>query len=269
MSTKGIYTALSGAIAQQNKLDTISNNLANANTPSFKRDRQVFKEYLTAYEKSPDVIQVPKVPASIDSFYHMQGGDKAYVDGAGTFTDFSQGSIKPTGNPLDVAINGKSAFFEINTPQGVRYTRNGAFLINNEGILTTKQGFPVLSRGDGPAESRIIRLQNPGSVQVGMNGTIINGNQPAGRLSVVGFGKPQALRKIGNSMYMLKQTMEAERIDNPQAQLMQGSLEMSNVNVVQEMTEMIKTTRTFESLQKAIQAYDQMNGKLVNDVPKW
>lgn len=269
MSTKGIYTALSGAIAQQNKLDTVSNNLANANTPSFKRDRQVFKEYLTAYEKSPDVIQVPKVPASIDSFYHMQGGDKAYVDGSGTFTDFSQGSIKPTGAPFDLAINGKEAFFEINTPQGIRYTRNGAFLLNNDGVLTTKQGFPVLTKGDGPVESRQIRIQNPTSIQIGMSGNVLNGAQPVGKISLVGFEKPQALRKVGNSMYMLKDSIETEKIENPRAQIMQGSLEMSNVNVVAEMTEMIKTTRTFESLQKAIQAYDQMNGKLVNDVPKF
>ena len=70
-------------------------------------------------------------------------------------------------------------------------------------------------------------------------------------------------------MYILKESMESEQNDTPQASIMQGSLEMSNVNVVEEMTEMIKTTRTFESLQKAIQAYDQMNGKLVNDVPKF
>lgn len=269
MSTKGIYTALSGAIAQQNKLDTVANNLANANTPSFKRDRQVFKEYLTAYEKSPDVIQVPKVPASIDSFYHMQGGDKAYVDGAGTFTDFSQGSIKPTGSPFDVAINGKGSFFEIATPQGVRYTRNGSFTINNDGMLVTKQGFPVLNNTPGGVEQRQIRLNPNTQLQIGLDGTISQGAGPIGRLAISTFNNPQALRKIGNSMYIVKETMDPQVQDQPQGQVMQGSLEMSNVNVVQEMTEMIKTTRTFESLQKAIQAYDQMNGKLVNDVPKF
>ena len=250
MSTKGIYTALSGAIAQQNKLDTVANNLANANTPSFKRDRQVFKEYLTAYEKSPDVIQVPKVPASIESFYHMQGGDKAYVDGAGTFTDFSQGSIKQTGNVLDLAINGKATFFEIATPQGVRFTRNGSFILNNDGILTTKHGFPVLSRGDGPPETRMIQIPNPTSLGVSARGRITNANQPIADISLVGFEEPQALRKIGNSMYIVKDTMDPKRQDFPQAQVMQGALEMSNVNIVSEMTEMIKTTRTFERKRK-------------------
>ena len=76
MSNKGIFTALSGAVAQSSRLDTLSNNIANVNTPGFKRDEQVFKEYLSAYEKAPDVIQVPKIPASIESFYDMQGGDR-------------------------------------------------------------------------------------------------------------------------------------------------------------------------------------------------
>ena len=98
MSSKGIYTALSGAMAQSSKLDTIANNLANVNTTSFKKDRQMFQEYLTAYEKNPDVIAVPRIPASVESFYDMQGGDKSYVDSAGTYTNFDQGGLKQTGN---------------------------------------------------------------------------------------------------------------------------------------------------------------------------
>ena len=119
MSTKGIYSALSGAMAQSLKMDTISNNIANINTPAFKRDQQVFREYLTANEKPPEVIQVPKVIATVESFYDMQGGDKSFVDSAGTYTDFSQGGMKHTGNSLDVAIDGKG-FFEIATPSGLK-----------------------------------------------------------------------------------------------------------------------------------------------------
>ncbi|MFK8138322.1 MAG: flagellar basal-body rod protein FlgF [Bdellovibrionales bacterium] len=269
MSSKGIYTALSGAMAQQNKLDTIANNMANANTTGFKKDQQVFKEYLTAYEKSPDVIQVPKVPASIDSFYHMQGSDKSYVDGSGTYTDFSQGVLKRTGNALDVAIEGK-ALFEVNTPVGVRYTRNGSFNLNAEGTLVTKQGYPVLQAGDGPAESRQIRI-NPGlPLAIGPNGSITQpGGANVGRLSVLEFTETDALKKIGNSLYSTKPNFEVDPQQSTKAVLHQASLESSNVNVVQEMTEMIKTTRTFESLQKAMQAYDSIDNKLVNDVPKF
>ena len=88
MSTKGIYTALSGSLAQSLKIDTIANNIANVNTTGFKRDQQTFNEYLTAAEKEPEVIQVPRVPASIESFYDMNGGDKGFVNAAGTYTNF-------------------------------------------------------------------------------------------------------------------------------------------------------------------------------------
>src|ERR1700722_13837892 len=139
MSSKGIYSAVSGAMAQNSRLDTIANNLANVNTSSFKKDRQVFSEYLSAYEKAPDVIQVPRVPASIESFYDMQGGDTAYVNPAVTYTNFEQGALKPTGSPLDLALEGKG-FFEVLTPQGVRWTRNGALQIDASGRLVTKEG---------------------------------------------------------------------------------------------------------------------------------
>jgi flagellar basal-body rod protein FlgF len=110
MGTKGIYTAVSGAVAHSAKLDTIANNIANANTPGFKRDQQLFKEYLTAYEKQPTALEVPKVPASIDSFYPLNGGDKSFVDLNGTATSFAQGAMKVTGNPLDLGLEGDGFF---------------------------------------------------------------------------------------------------------------------------------------------------------------
>jgi flagellar basal-body rod protein FlgG len=157
---KGVYTALSGAMAQSTKLDTIANNLANVNTPAFKRDQQVFQEYLTANEKPPEVIQVPRDVASIESFYNMQGGDKSYVDAKGTFTDYSQGGLKATGNTLDVAIDGKG-FFEVATPGGVKLTRAGNFTMDGNGQLVTKEGHPVLravEAGEDPA-TRVIRFE--------------------------------------------------------------------------------------------------------------
>ena len=121
----------------------ISDNIANVNTPGFKRDQQIFKEYLTAYEKEPSTITVPRVPASIESFYDMQGGDKSYVDAAGTHTDFTQGGIRQTGNKLDFAIENEG-FFEVGTPDGVKLTRVGSFSVDADGRLVTKSGYPVL-----------------------------------------------------------------------------------------------------------------------------
>jgi len=269
MSTKGVYSALSGALAQSLKLDTIANNLANVNTPAFKRDQQIFNEYLTANEKPPEVIQVPRVPASIESFYDMQGGDKSYVDTKGTFTDFSQGGLRPTGNTLDVAIDGKG-FFEVATPTGVKLTRAGNFTLDGNGQLVTKDGFPVLLNGEPGADpaARTVRLEGTGPITINDSGDLFQGTQQLGRLSLVDVKNPDALRKVGNSLYGFKDTMAPELSNVANPSLKQGFVEASNVNIVQEMTDMIQTNRVFESTQKAIGAYDSMAEKLVNVVGK-
>jgi flagellar basal-body rod protein FlgF len=267
MSTKGIYTAVSGAIAQSQKLDTIANNIANVNTPAFKKDQQVFKEYLTANEKAPDVIQVPKVPASIESFYDHNGGDKSFVDSAGTHTNFSQGALKPTGNPLDVAIAGEG-FFEVSTPQGVRLTRDGSFKVDSQGRLVTKQGHPVLGAGLGqPADGRSLQV-NGRNVTISFSGEVYSEGQYVGSLSKVTVNNKEALQKNGNSYYSLKPNYGEVLAEANEAQFQQGFVEGSNVNIVQEMSDMISTTRVFESTQKAIKAFDMMNQKLVNEVPR-
>ena len=267
MSVKGIYTALSGALAQSQKLDTIANNIANANTPSFKRDDLVFQEYLTANEKEQQLMNVPKVPGTLDSFYHMQGGDKSFVDTKGSFTDFSQGSLKQTGNSLDLAIDGKG-FFEVATPQGVKLTRSGNFTLDGNGLLVTKSCYPVLSAGTGEPADRVIRLPSSNSITISDQGQIIQGENQVSQISLVNVKNVDALQKSGQSLYAFKANMnpEIEAVTGPS--LKQGFLEMSNVNIVSEMTDMIKTHRLFESTQKAINAYDGMTDKLVNVVGK-
>lgn len=269
MSTKGVYTALSGAIAQSQRLDTISNNIANVNTPAFKRDQQTFNEFLTANEKPPTTIQVPRIPASIESFYDMQGGDKSFVDSNGTFTDFSQGGMKGTNNPLDVAISGKG-FFEIATTSGVKLSRHGGFAIDGNGQLVTRDGFPVLSAGEPGADpaSRVIRLTGTGTLSIAENGDVSEGENIVGRISVVDVPNKDSLSKMGNSLYDFKKGFKPEVVNVTSASVKQGFLEASNVNIVQEMTDLITATRTFESTQRAIGAYDAMADKLVNVIPK-
>ncbi len=267
--SKGIFTAVSGAIAQSQKLDTVANNLANVNTPGFKRDGQVFQEYLASYEKAPNAVEVPRIPASIESFYDMQGGDKSYVDAAGTFTDFSQGMLRATGNPLDVALEGEG-FLEVLTPAGPRLTRSGSLTIDGDGELVTKQGYPVLrdgGLGQDPA-ARVIRVSGQGQVTISHAGEVFAGGENLGRLSVLVAGNPDALAKTGNNMFAFKDGLNPELAVSREAKVHQGFLEGSNVNVIQEMTDMIAATRVFESTQKAIQAYDSMTQKAVNDVPK-
>lgn len=266
--SKGIFTAASGAIAQSERLETISNNLANVSTPGFKRDQQVFKEYLSSFEKEPTAITVPRIPASIESFYDLQGGDKSFVDTAGTSTDHSQGHIKATGSPLDLALEGEG-YFEVGAPDGVKLTRAGNFSIDGSGRLVTKQGFPVLLEGPpgSPTAAREIRL-GKANVRITDAGEVFDGENSLGKISVVGVGNKDALHKFGQNLFGFRENLNAQTTTIAVPQMKQGYLEQSNVNVVKEMTEMIGATRVFESTHRAIQAYDQMAQKLISEVPK-
>ena len=253
-------------MAQSSRLDTIANNLANVNTSSFKKDRQVFSEYLSAYEKPSDVIQVPRVPASIESFYDMQGGDNSYVNPAGTYTNFEQGGLRPTGSPLDLAIEGKG-FFEVMTPQGLRWTRNGGMQIDNSGQLVTKEGLPILKEGQGDPAQRAIKVSSR-NITISQKGEVFDNGNLAGKLALVDFAKPDDLQKVGSSLYTLKTTAGSAPLPAEEARIHQGFMEASNVNVVEEMTDMISANRVFEAAQKAIKGHDQMDDKLINVVGK-
>ncbi len=266
MSSKGIYTAVSGANAQMQRLDTIANNIANANTTSFKKDQQVFKEYLTANEKEPSHIRVPRITASVESFYDMQGGDRGYVDAQGTHTQMTQGGLRQTGSTLDVAIEGKG-FFEVLTPQGVRWTRNGSFHMNERNQLATKEGHLVLREGLQEPEQRAITLQSP-SIVVTPSGEIQENGETIGRFSLVDIADTDGLQKVGQSLYKIKANNIAPLLLAEGMRLHQGALEISNVNVVEEMTDMIQATRVFETLQKAVQAFDKMDEKLISEAGK-
>lgn len=267
VSTKGIYTALSGALAQTTKIDTIANNIANVNTTGFKKDQQTFSEYLTNFEKDPEVINVPRVPASIENFYDTGGGDKSFVDAAGTYTNFEQGSLRNTGGKLDVAIDG-AGFFEVSTPSGVRLTRAGNFTIDGDGQLVTKDGHAVLLEGEnleGP-EERTVRFSGKAQVSISDGGEVFDGDQRLGKLSLVNVKNQDCLQKVGNNYYGFKSNMAPEITSVKVPNLKQGFIETSNVNVVNEMTEMIMAQRVFEGTQKAIHAYDSMADKLINVV---
>lgn len=273
MSIKGVYTALSGAMAQSLKMDTIANNIANVNTTGFKKDQQTFKEYLTALEKEPDVIQVPRVPASIESFYQTNGGDKGFVDASGTHTNMEQGSLKSTGGKLDVAIDGPG-FFEVSTPNGVRLTRAGNFTIDGQGQLVTKEGYPVLLEAaegaDGlasdDAQGRVATFKGDASITISDAGEVFDGENKIGKLSVVNVARNEALQKVGQNFFTYRDGINPEVSANKNPSLKQGFLETSNVNIINEMTDMIMAQRVFEGTQKAISTYDSMSDKLINQV---
>ncbi len=268
MSNKGIYTALTGAIAQSRRLDTVANNIANANTAGFKGNKQVFNEYLTDLEKTPDSFQFHRYPASIDSFNDIRAYDRSYVDASGTYTNLEQGALQDTGNPLDIGLEGKG-LIEVSTSAGIRYTRNGALKMDENGYLVTKEGHNVLSATDEdiPVEDRKIKIDGS-QVTISYMGEVYSKGEFKGKISMVEAGNFDALAKEGSSLYRIKDGMNPELAQATKTQTYQGFIEKSNINIVNEMTDMIAATRVFESTQDIIKAFDQMNGKLVNEVPK-
>ena len=278
---KSLWVPLSGAIAQQRNVETIANNVANANTPGFKKDQLVFKEYMTVLDKGYGDIDLPNKEWAPKDFYKSYGAENAQVKVDGSFTIHEQGQLTPTGNPFDLALQGKG-FIEVLTPNGSRYTRRGTLSLNPDGVLVTDQGNPVLSQldpnllkqadGREPAnlpkpQDRIIKLDQ-GKMSVNLQGDLFINNQPVSKLSVVEFKDIHALRKEGNSLFINNnnQNIKTEGLTTA---IHQGFVEQSNVNPVHEMSELIKANRQFESIQRVIKAYDSIAGKSVNEIAKF
>lgn len=279
---KNIWVPLSGQVAQQRKVETIANNVANANTVGFKKDQLVFKEHLTALTKGVEDIDIPRKEFSPADFYHTQGAENAMVAVDGSFTIFEQGTLIPTQNPLDVALKG-DGFLEVLTPTGVRFTRKGNLSLSREGELVTDQGFKVLSALNASEESlrdpasinsfpkpeeRILRVPTNMKLTISNEGEVLTRNGVVGKLSVIEFKDNHALRKEGNSLYLTPDENNVVRTDIKTV-VHQGFLEGSNVNAIEEMSELIKAHRHFESIQKAINAYDSISGKAANDIGKF
>jgi flagellar basal-body rod protein FlgG len=295
----GLWTSVSGAAAQAANVDIISNNLANTDTPAFKKDAAEFKEYLSVKEREHGAQDIPRGPIKDKEFYPLDGRDQSFVIMDGTFTNFKQGNLRVTNSPLDVAMDGPG-FLEVSTPNGVRYTRQGSLKLATDGRLVTNEGYPVLSSQPGglaaqaallaqqqqqqnggaqnraPANAanqtvdaaRFINLRDRGgSLSITNSGEIYSGDQLIAKLSVVEFQDNNKLRKIGGSLY--ENGDAANFAANPQKTVVrQGVLETSNVNPIEEMTNLIKANRMFEADLKAMKTYGEMMGREANDIGK-
>lgn len=265
---RGWYTGASGMNAQQKRLDAISNNLANVDTTSYKRDISVsknFPELLLRRMEDDGVYRHPFGSADVAPIIGKVG---LGVELNELFTDFQQGSYKPTGNKTDMSLEGKG-FFAVETPYGERYTRNGNFTIGVEGYLLNKEGYPVLG------ENGRLFLQDM-NFTVNKNGEvwvqpISNSDADSillDRLRVCTFENDRYISKQGSSLY--KETPfsgPAVPFEGPARPIVsQGFLETSNVNVVNEMVQMIEVNRAYEANQKTIQAEDTMMNKLWSEV---
>lgn len=274
-----LWVPLSGAIAQQRNVETIANNVANANTPGFKKEQVVFKEYLAALEKVDGQIDLPQKEWKPEDFYRSYNAEDAFVKVDGAYTLHEQGQLAPTGNAFDNALNGPG-FFEVLTPNGVRFTRKGNLSINNDGKLVTDQGYlllskspPVTADAEGkviltvPPESRAINVGN-NKFTINLDGEVFSGSNKAADLSVVEFNDVHALKKEGNSLF-INPDQKNVKIGELKTSINQGFVEQSNVNAVSEMSALINANRNFESIQRVIKTYDTMSGKAVNEISKF
>lgn len=279
--SKGVWPAVSGAIAQNQRLDVVANNLANINTTGFKRDEAAFREIIADAERANRESDIPRQPYTEKEIHPLDGRDKAYVVLDGVFTEFSQGKIKATGSPLDIAVEGRG-FIEVLTPQGLRYTRQGGLKLDSAGALVTTEGFRVMSTSNEglggastvtptaeelAARSILFDEVRPGRVSITERGEIYQGKELVGEISIVEFVSPKLLMKEGSSLYRNDVAANLQR-QTVESKLRQGMLEMSNVNPISELTSMLQATRIFEANQKIVKTYGELEAKAVNDIGK-
>lgn len=249
---RGLYTAYTGLMNQQHRLDTITNNLANSATTGYKKEGATAQAF--------DEMFAIKVKDGSEDYINKRIGTMSLGVKIGeNYTDYSQGNLTQTENTYDVAIAG-SGFFEISFTnkadvQSYKYTRDGSFTITKDGYLVTKDGdFVQGNNGD-------IQLSTELDTAIDSSGNIIQNGEVVDKLKIVDFEDYNYLKKYGENMYDKVDGYTEKEADYV---IEQGYLEASNANVISEMVEMITITRAFETNQKFVQAADETLEKDVN-----
>jgi flagellar basal-body rod protein FlgG len=238
----GLYTARNGMMLLQEMMDNTAHNLSNANTSGFKKS-------LMASIAQVDINRNDELKLHQDEDHNMSEN----------YIDYSQGSLMITENPFDLALENEG-FFEVETPNGVRYTRSGSFTRNGMGDLVTLQGYKVL------AEDRThINLDDAADFSVSAAGKVYADGKEIAKLSIVDFAdKRTELGREGFNLYYSKTGAEPEKVIN--ATVKQGFLESSNVSVVDSMVEMIRFQRNYEANQKSVHSEDETLQKAVSEI---
>jgi flagellar basal-body rod protein FlgF len=240
----GIYVGLSRQMVLRRELDIVANNIANADTTGFKVE--------SLLEKTE-----PSEPA-----FTLQGPRPVkFVGEDGVLRDFGQGGFRRTDAPLDVAIEGQG-FFQVTTPQGPRYTRDGRFRLDDAGRLVTEGGSPVADDGGG----EISLDPQKGAITIAQDGTITQGTERVGKLGVVNFTTLSTLEKTGDNLY--RNTSNQQPQPNPDANLRQGMLENSNVQPIQQITRMIEVSRAYEQMTKIVDSQAELSKSAVQRMGK-
>ena len=247
-----------GMQAQQTQLDVISNNLANVSTNGFKRATAVFEDLM--YQNLRQVGANTAEQAELPTGLQVGLGVRTVA----TSRNFTQGSLQQSGNALDLAVNG-GGFFQVQMPDGTTgYTRDGSFQLDAQGRMVTSSGYPLTAGITLPAESQSITVSSDGVVTAKLPGNPVP--QQVGNIELANFINSAGLEPLGQNLFA-----ESLASGNPitgapgstrLGTVMQGFLETSNVNVVQELVTMIQTQRAYEMNSKAIQTSDQMLQRL-------
>jgi flagellar basal-body rod protein FlgF len=279
---RGLYTGASGMNAQQHRLDSIANNLANVDLNGYKRDTTVTKAFpeLLMRRMNDDGVYVFPI-GSVDTT-PIVGRLGTGVEVNEVYTVFEQGAMKQTENDFDLALEGQG-FLTVLTPQGERLTRNGAFLVDVDGYLVTKDGNQVLGE-NGPIKLKKNNfvIDEDGTVWqnaafaaddrrlVSMQENQWEAIERVDRLKIVDVKRKRYLSKEGNSFWRTTdESGEATVLEGSvRPKVRQGFLEGSNVNPVTEMVEMIEVNRAYDANQRTIQTEDALIGKLWNEVVK-
>ncbi len=250
---RGLYTGWTGMVNEQKRLDVISNNLANADTLGYKQE--------SVSSQSFDKLLTIKIRDGSQAYHNQAIGTMSLGVKVGeVYTDYSQGSIRGTDSPLDLALSG-SGFFTISTTNAkgetvTRYTRDGSFQMTKDGYLVDSQGNRVQGAGGD------IQI-DPNDITIDNSGTITVDGEVKDTLKIVDFENYDYILKTGDNLYRVVDGA-AEMTSN--ASVLQGYTEQSNVNVVSEMVDMITVTRAYEANQKMIRSQDSMLEKAVNQV---
>jgi flagellar basal-body rod protein FlgF len=272
---RGFYAAASGMLSQQRRVEMLTNNIANANTPGYKADQaslRAFPEMLLAS------LQTTTLPTTKPRSFRNEtaiGELNTGVYMQEMMPLFLQGDIKETGQNTDIAlIDGNlpvdaetgikgALFFVVENGNGeIRYTRNGNFTLDADGFLTTQDGFYVLDEN-----GERIQLTDE-NFKVAQDGTIFENDVPVTRIDIAFAANPNSLVKEGNGLFRSEEGVLPSAIGNADVtyQLQQGFLERSNVDLARSMTEMMSAYRAFEANQKILQAYDKSMDKAVNEI---
>jgi flagellar basal-body rod protein FlgG len=247
----GFYDAAGAMVTQFNRLDVISNNLANVNTPGFKQDDIVIGVYERIYQEKRDNLPWENNTKEAAKFINRNLNKVPRI--VEEYTNFSLGSMQKTSNPLDIALKRDDLFFSIQTPAGERLTRAGNFSLDENGYIVTKDGMKLLSVEDEP-------IQIPPNVKdfkIDQNANVYVDGVRIATIKVVKVDNLKTLKKVGDTMWdFIPETTEIETKNTT----LQGFLEKANVNPVKEMTELIETNRLVEEYQKVMTTYmDDLN----------